>query len=112
MTTIKTLIAIEDILLNSNNDFRYEYSLDELLKSEKYIKEIGEITSLYFDVQFEYGNIVNDTEKIQAYADKLSNDKIDVDISTYISFIYSIKHRFTNEKYHNKMNLLIQSLSS
>ena len=103
MTTIKTLIYIEDILLNADNDFRYKYSLDELIKSETYIKEIGLITGLFFSVQMEYGK-VNDTkdeeykQKLVDYHNKLISDELDVDITKYIEFIKKILHRLTDEK--------------
>ena len=47
MTTIKKLTDLEEILLKADADYRYTYTLDELIKSEKYLKEIGSITNLF-----------------------------------------------------------------
>jgi predicted histidine transporter YuiF (NhaC family) len=113
MTTIKTLIYIEDILLNADNDFRYKYSLDELIKSETYIKEIGLITGLFFSVQMEYGK-VNDTkdeeykQKLVDYHNKLISDELDVDITKYIEFIKKILPRLTDEKYKKKLESITE----
>ena len=115
MTTIKTLITIEDILLNADNDFRYEYSLDELILSEKYLKEIGAITSLFFSVQLEYGKInepKNDEnkQKLVDYHNKLISSPISIDVTDYLNFIEKLKPKLTDEKYTEKLKNLSNSL--
>ena len=104
MTNIKTLMDIEEVLLKADNDFRYTYSLDELIKSEKYIKEIGEITNLFLAVQIEYGKISveNYKQKLVDYHNKLISDKIDIDLEKYIEFIKKILNRLSDKDYFNK----------
>lgn len=103
MTTIKKLMTIEEILLKADNDYRYSYTLDELIKSEKYIKEIGEITNLFFTVQIEYSKVCNakDNEYKQNlvnYHNKLISNQIDIDITKYIDFLTSMKNKYPQDK--------------
>lgn len=103
MTTIKKLMYIEEILLKADNDYRYSYTLDELVKSEKYMKEIGEITNLFLAVQIEYGK-VNDAsdeqykQKLVDYHNRLISEEIDVDISKYIDFLVSMKSKYPQDR--------------
>lgn len=115
MTTIKTLINIEDILLNADSDFRYEYSLGDLILSEKYLKEIGAITSLFFSVQLEYSKInepnnEENKQKLVDYHNKLISDPVLIDITDYLTFIDKLKPRLTDEKYVEKLKNLSDSL--
>lgn len=110
MTNIKTLMDIEEVLLKSDNDFRYTYSLDELIKSEKYIKEIGEITNLFLAVQIEYGKISveNYKQNLVDYHNKLISDELEIDISKYIEFISnSISNKATDKEYYNKVEKIL-----
>ena len=79
---------------------KYEYTLDELIKSKKYLKEIGEITDLYFSVQYEYSQTLNPldenlNDKLTSYQVFLSNGSIDIDISKYTEFINQLENKNT-----------------
>ena len=50
MTTIKKLTELEEILLKADAECRYLYTLDELIKSEAYMKEIGSIIILLTEI--------------------------------------------------------------
>jgi len=107
MTTIKTLIDIEEILLKADNDLRYSYSLNELMTSEKYIKELGEITNLFFAVQIEYGKINDEKnndykQKLVDYHNKLISDELDVNIEKYVDFIKKIESKIKDKEYFDK----------
>lgn len=114
MAKIKTLIDIEEILLNADNEFRYEYSLDDLIKSEKYLKEIGSITNLFFSVQVEYGklNEPKDDEskqKIVDYHNKLADDELNVDVTKYLKFIEKLKPLISGKKYARNLEELLKN---
>ncbi len=114
MTTIKKLMYIEEILLKADNDYRYSYTLDELIKSEKYIKEIGEITNLFLAVQIEYGKVCDTKDekykqKLVDYHNMLISGKIDIDISKYVDFLLNIKSKFSQDKDYVKQ---IEKLAS
>lgn len=79
---------------------KYEYTLDELIKSKKYLKEIGEITDLYFSVQYEYSQTLNPldenlNDKLTSYQVFLSNGSIDIDVSKYTEFINQLENKNT-----------------
>ena len=79
---------------------KYEYTLDELIKSKKYLKEIGEITDLYFSVQYEYSQTLNPldenlNDKLTSYQVFLSNGSIDIDVSKYTEFINQLVNKNT-----------------
>lgn len=79
---------------------KYEYTLDELIKSKKYLKEIGEITDLYFSVQYEYSQTLNPldenlNDKLTSYQVFLSNGSIDIDVSKYAEFINQLENKNT-----------------
>jgi hypothetical protein len=100
MTTINELIKIEEKLLKLESKHKYEYTLNELIKSKKYLKEIGEITDLYFSVQYEYSQTINPldeelNDKLIKYQSFLSSGTIDVDISKYTEFINQLENKNT-----------------
>ena len=100
-------MEIEGILLKLNDEYKFEYSLDELIKSNSYIKEIGEITDLFFNVQIEYSKkmLVFDNEKnkeiISGYNNRLINDNIDIDGTKYTLFLNSVKPKIKKQEYIN-----------
>ena len=77
-----------------------EYTLYELIKSKKYLKEIGEITDLYFSTQYEYSQTLNPldeelNEKLIKYQTFLSSGTINVDVSKYTEFISQLENKNT-----------------
>ena len=63
MTTIKKLTELEEILLKSDAECRYSYTLDELIKSETYMKEIGRITNIFFSLKIEYSKKLDENSQ-------------------------------------------------
>ena len=95
------MIKIEEKLLKLESKHKYEYTLDELIKSKKYLKEIGEITDLYFSVQYEYSQTLNPlddnlNDKLTSYQVFLSNGSIDIDVSKYTEFINQLENKNTS----------------
>ena len=94
------MIKIEEQLLKLETKHKYEYTLDELIKSKKYLKEIGEITNLYFSTQYEYSQTLNPldeelNEKLIKYQTFLSSGTINVDVSKYTEFISQLENKNT-----------------
>lgn len=92
---------VEKTLLEFDSKHKFEYSLDELLKSEKYLKELGEITDMYFSIQHEYRNTIDDNDpdletKLRVYHARLTADEIDIDLSVYNDFITYLKTKITD----------------
>ena len=94
------MIKIEEQLLKLESKHKYEYTLDELIKSKKYLKEIGEITDLYFSIQYEYSQTLNPfdeelNEKLIKYQTFLSSGTIDIDTDKYTEFINQLENKNT-----------------
>ena len=94
------MIKIEEQLLKLETKHKYEYTLDELIKSKKYLKEIGEITDLYFSIQYEYSQTLNPfdeelNEKLIKYQTFLSSGTIDIDTDKYTEFINQLENKNT-----------------
>ena len=110
MITIKTLIDLEEILLKADSAYKFNYTMDELIKSEVYLKEIGSITNIFFNTLFEYSK-ANSEEKVTEYQNNLYNNAIDVDIAKYVKFIGDIKDKIDNEEIVNLIERFMQSQS-
>lgn len=82
------------LLLINNSDKKFELALNDLIKLKQYIKQVGDITDLFFKFQVEYANTVinnKDYEKLLInYHNKLENDEIDFDLSEINNFINKI----------------------
>ena len=94
------MIKIEEQLLKLESKHKYEYTLDELIKSKKYLKEIGEITDLYFSTQYEYSQTLNPldenlNDKLTSYQVFLSNGSIDINVNKYTEFISQLENKNT-----------------
>ena len=112
MTTVDTLIDIEKILLSVDSANSFSYTLNELVKSEKYLKEIGDITSLYFKKQLEYGKTIYSgdyQEKLEEYRNFLKSDRLDIDIDKYIEFIKHIKEKVNDENLLKMINNFLEN---
>lgn len=101
MVTVKEIMDVEKSLLELDSKYRYTYSFDELVRSERYIKEIGEITDIFFSVQNDYKHTLNNNDddfeqKLIAYNNKLLTDEINIDLAPYLDFINHIKEKTTN----------------
>ena len=104
MTTVDTLIDIEKILLSVDSTNSFSYTLNELVKSERYLKEIGEITSLYFKKQLEYGKTLygDDYEaKLEEYRNFLKSDRLDI--------IKHIKEKVNDENLLKMINNFLEN---
>lgn len=95
MVTIKILIDLEKKLLDiDNSDLKYSLELNDLLLLKKYLKSIGEITDLFFNLQVDYANAIKDEENyadlLISYREKLLKSNINFDITDVKEFINRI----------------------
>ena len=95
MVTIKILIDLEKKLLDiDNSDLKYKLELNDLLLLKKYLKSIGEITDLFFNLQVDYANTIKDEENyadlLISYHEKLLKNNINFDITDVKEFINRI----------------------
>lgn len=103
---------IEEIILKADKDLRFTYSLDELIKSETYLKEIGDITNIFFGVQIEYSKAIDEKDgqykqMLVDYQNKLISDKLDIDITKYVRFIKQIENKILDKEYYEKAKKIL-----
>lgn len=101
MIKIKELMIIERFLLEINNKIKFELSFNDNIKLYEYSKEIGRITNLYFLLQEEFHEKINDTEKLKEYHSKLLNEDIDFNYENVIKFIEKIYNETNNDELKN-----------
>jgi serine/threonine protein kinase len=77
-----------------NSDLKYNLELNDLLLLKKYLKSIGEITDLFFNLQVDYANTIKDEENyadlLISYREKLLKNNINFDITDVKEFINRI----------------------
>lgn len=94
MITIKDIILLEKRFLEFENDYKFVITLDELFILEEYINKIGRITSIYFNVQFEFSRAHEDKDEVQKYHDKLTDCELKYDFSDAIEFINNMCDKY------------------
>ena len=111
MSTIGDIIALEEILLRADTKYRYQYTLNELLKNEKYLKEIGTITNIFLSAQNEYGKRLDKSnkeeykKKLFEYHNHLVQGEIDYDYSGCFEFIKEINDKYFDNELKDLFNL-------
>lgn len=91
IVTIKDVIKLEKTLLEIEERYKFVLDFNDVVTLNKLIKEIGEITELFFNLQIEYGEKYQDSKLLSEYKDKLSNDKFELDVKKYINFLELIE---------------------
>lgn len=86
IVTIKDVIKIEKTLLEIEERYKFVLDFNDVVTLNKLIKEIGEITELFFNLQIEYGEKYQDAKLLSEYKDKISNNKFELDTQKYINF--------------------------
>ena len=111
MTTVKEITIIEEILLRADANYRYLYTIDELIKSEKYLKDIGVMTNIFLSVQVEYSKTLDKNsedynKKLTEYHNHLTNGLIDYDTTECRSFLDKLELKYFNEELKELMKKL------
>lgn len=87
IVTIKDAIKLEKTLLEIEDSYKFVLDFNDMITLKELIKEIGEITELFFNLQIEYGEKYQDSKLLSEYKDKLSNNKFELDVKKYINFL-------------------------
>ena len=101
MITIGELMVIERFLLEIDVRFKFELSFSEALKLYNYLKDVGRITNLYFNLQNEHYAKFNDLVALQEYKNKIYADEIEFDTDEMKKFIDDIYERVDNPEFKN-----------
>lgn len=94
MVKIENLISIEKQLLEIEDKHKFDITLDELIRLEEYTNKVGNITSIYFNVQFEFSRKFDDENKLQKFHDKLTECELTFDCESILNFIAMIKAKY------------------
>ena len=68
--TLQELISIEEKLLKLEMFNIFSFHFNEIVVLKQYLKEIGEVTSLYFELVEEYGNTIKTEHSDKSYEEK------------------------------------------
>lgn len=98
IVTIKDVINLENTLLEIEESYKFILDLNDMITLKGLIKEIGEITDLFFNLQIEYGEKYQDTKLLSEYKDKLSKDKFEFNVQKYINFLNLIELKTKKNK--------------
>ena len=90
---LSDLMAIEKVLLTVKEELFFTLSLNDILKLEKYIEEIGKITSMYFTLCSKFKETHENVEEINLYSSKLLYEQIEYDTSDVAKFLLNIRMR-------------------
>ena len=94
--SITDIINVERRLLKLEDEHRFEMSLDELIRLKSELERISKITSLYFDIQYDFSqNVSDDEEALSIYHDSLTDCKLNVDIKDAISIADEMEAKFS-----------------
>ena len=95
--TINDIINTEKSLLQIQKEKKFLLNLSELITLSKYIKEIGEITSLYFDTLYEFSRTISNIEQLTEYKEKIDNCYLneDIDLCSIKQFINKIFEKYS-----------------
>lgn len=99
MTTVKELMVIERLLLEIENRFKFDLSLEKVSMLYDFLKTVGKVTNLFFLLQEDYYKKYGDKEKLKEYHDRLSNDKIEIGALGMINFIDWAFETFEDEEF-------------
>ena len=113
-STIKEITIAEEILLRADSKYRYQYTLDELIKSEHYLKEIGTITNIFLSVQHEYSKTLVKTDedynkKLTDYHNHLTNGTITYNLSSCYIFLKGLEKKYFDDELKELMKKLSDS---
>lgn len=110
--TLKEIITFEKALLELEESYSYELPIGILVRLNKALKSIGNITDIYFtnlngfvsQIALKCPNLANNEVNAMAneYSDKLLNGLVDFNTKNTIKLIKDIKNEIEKNEIHNK----------
>lgn len=101
MATVKEIMVIERLLLEIENRFKFDLSIENVLTLYDYLKTVGKITNTFFMLQENYFKKFGDKEKLKEYHDRLINGKVKIGALSMINFIDWVCETFEDEEFKN-----------
>lgn len=110
--TLKEIITFEKALLELEESYSYELPIGILVRLNKALKSIGNITDIYFtnlngfvsQIALKCPNLANNEVNAMAneYSDKLLNGLVDFNTKSTIKLIKDIKNEIEKNEIHNR----------
>lgn len=110
--TLKEIITFEKALLELEESYSYELPIGILVRLNKALKSIGNITDIYFtnlngfvsQIALKCPNLANKEVNAMAneYSDKLLNGLVDFNTKNTIKLIKDIKNEIEKNEIHNR----------
>lgn len=101
---VRYIMVLERLLLEIEENFKYEMNFQDAFKLHKLLELIGEITSYAFSLQNEYHKKYNDVDKLKKYHDMITDSELLLNYREIIKFIEYIKEKFNDEKFNRLVN--------
>lgn len=90
---VKKIMEMEKSLLEIYTNHKFDLSIGDYMKLIKLLREIGEITNVYFELQQEFHETFNDKDKLMEYHNRLKNDEIECDVNGIETFINKLNFK-------------------
>lgn len=101
LVTVNELMTIERFLLEIDARFKFTLSFSDAYKLYNYLKDVGRITNLYFELLEEFYRRNPDKDKLNEYKNKISGDKLEFNIEEVQFFIDEIFDTTKDEDFKN-----------
>ena len=101
MITVEKLMIVERFLLEIENRFKFELSFENVRVLYEYLKTVGRVTNLFFQLQEQYYNKFKDKDRLKEYHDKLMKEEAHLDVSKMLRFIDDIVGTTDDDDFKN-----------
>ena len=101
MITVEKLMVVERFLLEIENRFKFDLSFENVRVLYDYLKTVGRVTNLFFQLQEQHYNKFKDKDKLKAYHDKLMKEETYLDVSKMLRFIDWMTDTVDDEEFKN-----------
>lgn len=101
MTTIGELMTLERILLEINVRFKFTFSYGDAYKLYTYLKDIGRMTNLYFQLLDEFYTKYHDKDELEKYKSRLSGSDVEFNTDEIKMFIDGVFDAVDDQDFKN-----------
>ena len=101
LVTVNELMTIERFLLEIDARLKFTLSFSDACKLYNYLKDVGRITNIYFELLEEFYRKYPDKDKISEYKNKISGDKLEFNIEEIQKFIDNVFNTAEDDEFKN-----------
>jgi len=101
LVTVNELMTIERFLLEIDARLKFTLSFSDACKLYDYLKNVGRITNIYFELLEEFYRKYPDKDKVNGYKNKISGDKLEFNIEEVQKFVDDVFDTTEDEEFKN-----------